>query len=363
LFGLIDDLRGGLAALRPGRFPYPRFALALAIGLAGGLLFRKLNLPLPFMLGAMTFCTVAALLKAPVAAPAVIRPPMSAVIGVLLGSGFSPAVVSQLPQWWPAVVGLLLFMLACGATVVFYFRRMGGFDPTTAFFSGMPGGLVEMIELGEERGGNPRIIALVHAARILLIVMTIPFAIQWLEGVSLNRAAGSVSVFDVPFVQELWLVGCGLAGAVLGYALKLPAKMLLGPMLVSAIVHLFGFTDFKPAFELVNAAQLVLGVVIGCRFAGTATRTVMRILALSVGSTIILIFWTVLFAVIFSRLSGHTVSTLILAYSPGGLAEMSLIALAIHAEVAFVATMHIVRILLVMVSAAGIFSLLPSRAD
>ena len=42
---------------------------------------------------------------------------------------------------------------------------------------------------------------------------------------------------------------------------------------------------------------------------------------------------------------------------------MSLIALAIHAEVAFVATLHIVRILLVMVSAAGIFSLLASRSS
>jgi membrane AbrB-like protein len=335
----------------------------MAIGLAGGFLFQRLNLPLPFMLGAMTACTIAALLKAPVAAPPVIRPPMSAVIGVLLGSGFSPAVVSQLPHWWSAVLGLLLFMVACGSTVVFYFRRVGGYDPTTAFFSGMPGGLVEMIELGEERGGDPRIIALVHAARILLIVMTIPFAIQWLEGVSLNRTAGAVSVFDAPLVQEFWLIGCGLAGAAIGYALRLPAKLLLGPMLVSALVHVFGFTDFKPAFELVNAAQLVLGVVIGCRFAGTATRTVLRILALSLGSTVILIFWTTVFAVIVSRLTGHGVSTLILAYSPGGLAEMSLIALAIHAEVAFVATLHIVRIFLVMVSAAGIFSLLPGRSD
>lgn len=333
----------------------------MAIGLVGGLLFQRLNLPLPFMLGAMTACTLAALLKAPVAAPAVIRPPMSAVIGVLLGSGFSPAVISQLPQWWPAVLGLIAFMIACGTTAVIYFRRVGGYDSTTAFFAGMPGGLVEMIELGEERGGNPRVIALVHAARILLIVMTLPFAIQWLEGVSLNRTAGSVSVFDAPFVQELWLIGCAIAGAALGYALKLPAKTLLGPMLASAFVHIFGFTDFKPAFELVNAAQLVLGVVIGCRFAGTPTRTVLRILLLSAGSTIILIFWTVLFAFIVSRLQGHGFSTLILAYSPGGLAEMSLIALAIHAEVAFVATLHIVRIFLVMVSAAGIFALLNPR--
>ena len=356
--GLLDDFRSGVASLHPSRFPYGKFAVALSLGLVAGLLFQRLNLPLPFMLGAMMTCTVAALLGLPVAAPAVIRPPMSAIIGVLLGSGFSPAVVAQLPHWWPALLGLMAFMVACGFTVVLYFRKVGGYDATTAFFSGMPGGLVEMIELGEERGGDTRVIALVHAARLLFIVMTIPFAIQWLEGVSLNRAAGTVSVFDAPLVQEFWLIGCGLAGVALGYLLKLPARTLLGPMLVSAAVHVLGLSDFKPAFEIVNAAQLVLGVVIGCRFAGTATRMVMRILALSVGSTLILIFWTGLFAFIVSQLAGYRMTTLILAYSPGGLAEMSLIALAIHAEVAFVASMHIIRIFLVMVSAAGIFSLL-----
>jgi uncharacterized protein len=358
LNGLLDDVRSGVASLHPSRFPYGRFALALSLGLGAGLLFQRLNLPLPFMLGAMMACTIAALLKLPVAAPSVIRPPMSAIIGVLLGSGFSPAVVAQWPHWWPALLGLMAFMIACGFTVVLYFRTVGGYDATTAFFSGMPGGLVEMIELGEERGGDTRVIALVHAARLLFIVMTIPFAIQWLEGVSLNRAAGSVSVFDAPLVQEFWLIGCGLAGVVLGYVLKLPARTLLGPMLVSAAVHILGLSDFKPAFEIVNAAQLVLGVVIGCRFAGTATRMVMRILMLSVGSTLILIFWTGLFAVIVSQLAGYRMTTLILAYSPGGLAEMSLIALALHAEVAFVASMHIIRIFLVMVCASGIFSLL-----
>ncbi len=352
------DLRSGLSEMHPSRFPYRRFALALALGLCGGLVFKALNLPLPFMLGAMTVCTVAAILRAPIAAPAVIRPPMSAVIGVMLGSGFAPGVLGQVVQWWPAVLGLVVFMIVAGATVFVYFRRIGGYDEPTAFFAAMPGGLIEMIAIGEERGGDARIIALVHSARILLIVLTIPFAIQWLQGVSLNRAAGSVSIFDVPMAQELWLVGCGLSGALLGHRLRLPAGTLVGPMLVSAAVHLLGFTDFKPAFEIVNAAQLVLGVVIGCRFAGMAARTVLGILALSVGSTVILIVWTVACAAAVSMVSSFKLTTLILAYCPGGLAETSLIALAIHAEVAFVASMHIVRILLVMVSAASIHGLL-----
>ncbi|CAA9317743.1 MAG: hypothetical protein AVDCRST_MAG90-839, partial [uncultured Microvirga sp.] len=78
---LIGELRVGLWALSPSRFPYARFAGALTLGVLGGWSFSRLGLPLPWMLGPMTICTLAALLRAPIAAPAVVRPPMTMVIG------------------------------------------------------------------------------------------------------------------------------------------------------------------------------------------------------------------------------------------------------------------------------------------
>ena len=39
---LIGDLRDGLWALSPSRFPYGRFAAALALGAAGGWSFARL---------------------------------------------------------------------------------------------------------------------------------------------------------------------------------------------------------------------------------------------------------------------------------------------------------------------------------
>ena len=43
--GFFADLRSGLAELHVERFDYPRFALALALGLAGGFLFFRLMKP------------------------------------------------------------------------------------------------------------------------------------------------------------------------------------------------------------------------------------------------------------------------------------------------------------------------------
>lgn len=349
----------GVAELAPGRFPYPRFALALVIGVVGGMAFSWARLPLPWMLGPMTLCTLAALLRLPVAAPAVIRPPMTVVIGVLLGASFTPSIVRQAPLWLPSIVGLLLFMIACAVCCVAFFRKIGGFDRTTAFFAGMPGGLVEMVTVGEEKGGDARLIALVHSARILLVVLTLPFIVQWFEGVKLGeRRSSGISLLDTPILSDLWLIGCGVIGIIMGHVLRLPAKFLLGPMLASAIVHIVGLSDFHPPSEIVILAQLVLGMTIGCRFVGTPTREILRVLALSVGSTIILLSLTVLFATLVSRISGYGVVPLMLAYSPGGLAEMSLIALALHVEVAFVAAQHIIRVFFVMVGAGPIFALM-----
>jgi membrane AbrB-like protein len=359
---LVTEFRMGLWALSPTRFPYRKFLAAMVLGLAGGWGFARLQLPLPWMLGPMTLCTAAALLRAPIAAPAVVRPPMVMVIGVLLGAGFTPNVVGQLPSWIPTILGLALFVAMCGAACVGYFRYVAGFDFPTAYFAGMPGGLVEMVILGEERGGNPRTIALIHSARILLIVFTLPFLVQLIQGVRLGPRAGfGVSIFDAPLAGDLWLVLTGLAGAVLGHYLRLPAKFLLGPMLASAAVHVAGLSDFKPPQEIVNAAQLVLGTTIGCRFLGTPPREILRILMLSLGSTVILVAITLGFGFGMSRLSSYGAIPLILAYSPGGLAEMSLVALALRIEVAFVAAHHIIRVFMVMVGAGLVFRFLPLR--
>src|SRR5689334_20917727 len=122
----LTEFRDGARALAPGRFPYGRFTAALALGAAGGWTFARFNLPLPWMLGAMTACTLAALVHATIAAPAVVRPPMTAVIGVLLGAGFNPAILTHLLSWIPTVLGLAGFVAACAAACVTYFRVVGG---------------------------------------------------------------------------------------------------------------------------------------------------------------------------------------------------------------------------------------------
>ncbi|GGE29572.1 monooxygenase [Agaricicola taiwanensis] len=354
---LITEWREGFAALSPARFPYRRFGLALAIGLCGALVFNHYQLPLAWMLGAMLFCMLATLLRIPVTAPSTIRPPVIAIVGVLLGSGFSPQILAGIGSWIPTLLGLFAFMLVSGVVCVTYLCKVGGFDLKTAYFAGMPGGLAEMIVLGDDKGADTRLIAMVHSARVFTIVMTLPFVVQWLSGVDLGsrgRSAG-LSLFEVHWSTPAWLFGVAVAGAILGHLLRLPSKYLMGPMLLSLIVHVSGISDFHLPREIVSGAQLVLGTVVGCRFAGTTPGQILKVLRLALGATVMLLLITLGFAEIVSFLSSYEQVPLMLAYSPGGLAEMSLIAVAMQIEVAFVATHHIVRILAVMIFARVFF--------
>lgn len=73
----------------------------------------------------------------------------------------------------------MIFVGVCAMIGPFYFRVVGRLDTPTALLSAMPGGLVEMTTLGQEKGGDVMVIALVHASRILLVVVSIPYVI-WL---------------------------------------------------------------------------------------------------------------------------------------------------------------------------------------
>ncbi len=348
-----------LSQLHPRNLSYPRLLASLAIGTLGGWLFALAELPLPWMLGSMSAVMVAALLHAPIGAPSFVRTPMTTIIGVLLGASFTPEALGHMADWIVPLLGLFAFSLVCAIAGTLYFLLIAKTDLVTAYFAGMPGGLVDMVIQGEERGGDSRFIALVHAARIFLVVMALPFLIQALTGLDLGaRPAYGPTLLDVPATEWLWLLGAGVVGWWLGKRLHLPAAPLIGPMLVSGIVHLAGLTDFIPAREVVIVAQIVIGTIIGCRFLGLGARAILRMLALSGGYTLVLLAITLGFAWTMAQATDLDAIPVLLAYSPGGLAEMSLIALALQIEVAFVATHHIVRVLLVMLLATPVFTLI-----
>ena len=102
--------------------------------------------------------------------------------------------------------------------------------------------------------------------------------------------------------------------------------------------------------QLVEVALVVTGSSIGTRFHGISPSKLLRFGLLTLGGTSVLMAVTAVFALTVSALTGQELLVTLLAYAPGGVAEMSLIALAIDANPGFVAIHHVTRIIFVLLS-------------
>jgi len=161
--------------------PLPMLS-ALGFGTLGGTAFYLADLPLPWMLGALCLAMAAAVAGAPVAFPARLRPPTVAVIGVMLGSGFTPEVLALGRQWIVSLGVLAVYLLIVGALVVPFYRIFARTDWRTAFLAGLPGGPNEMVDLGEEKGADVRVIILAHSLRIVVTIALIALWFRVIEG-------------------------------------------------------------------------------------------------------------------------------------------------------------------------------------
>ncbi|MEO1551494.1 MAG: AbrB family transcriptional regulator [Pseudomonadota bacterium] len=80
----------------------------LALGAIGGVLLYALNLPLPWVLGAIVITSVGTLAGWNLSGPERARPYVVAIIGVMLGSGFKPDTFDHLDQWAVSLAGLVI---------------------------------------------------------------------------------------------------------------------------------------------------------------------------------------------------------------------------------------------------------------
>ena len=335
-----------------------RICLGLAIGSAGSVVFYLLHLPLPWMLGALFTTMFASLAGVPLRAPDRARPVVVAVIGVLLGARFSPEVMGHLSLWAGTLSLLVVYLLLVGLVVVPFYHFIGRQSWTTSFFSGMPGGISEMIEFSEHHGADVRAVILAHSLRVVMTIALIAFWFRVVQGETIGRGTGGPILGNLALEEALLLLAAALVGSLFGRLCRLPAPTFLGPMIVSAGLHLAGISESAPPDLLVNVAQVVLGTILGAKFRGVPLRALRPAAVLSLVSTAMTLALAAAFALIMQRYLSIDPEQAVLALAPGGLTEMGLIALAIHADVAFVALHHVVRILLVIVAAPLLFAVL-----
>lgn len=333
-------------------------ALTLALGATGGAAAQAAGLPLGYLLGSLLAAGVTAamgwrILGRPVTLPQKFRMSFVPVIGVAIGGAFTPAVLAAAPGWWHSLLSLAVFLPLAHATGYWVYRRHG-IGRAEAFYGAVPGGLLESIQLGEEAGADVRTMTLLHFLRLILTIVAVPLIFLVLTGHAVGSASGAQmtgadKALTLPAI--LILIGCGALGAGLARALHIPGWIITGPTLFSALAHGFGLVEGVPPGWLIAVTQIVLGTGLGARFAGLDRRSLPRIARAALINTALALGLAFAFALALSRWLAEPAAAIFLAFAPGGLAEMSLIALSLNMSVAYVTTHHVIRIVLSVLQA------------
>jgi uncharacterized protein len=336
-----------------------RFGCALLVGLAAGYFCALAHFPLPWLIGPLLACASCNVAGAGLVAPVVSRNAGQWVIGTALGLYFTAETLAHLARFgWPLLLGMV-YAVALGALFGWALHRFGGIDPATAFFAGAIGGASEMALQGERNGAAVETIAAVHTIRVMLVVLTIPFIYQLLQLHGHDRYIPGIVVVD--YRGMVWLVAATCAGAVLLKALNSPNAWMIGPLLVTIGLTATGHIPTALPAWLVNAGQLLIGIALGTRFAPGFFSRAPRVVAVVGASTVLGIAASAGFGYLLAASAGIAPATMILATSPGGVAEMSLTAKQLQLGVPIVTSFHILRLLLMVLAAGGLYRVIARR--
>ncbi len=339
---------------------YPALLLTLILGAAGGAVATLLHLPLGLLLGSLVVTGVVAAagwrpFGRGIVLPLRLRSAFVPVIGVSIGGAFTPAVLAEAAAWWPSLLALLVFLPVTHAAGYFIYTR-GGLPKLESFFGAVPGGLIESVQMGEEAGGDVRLMTVLQFLRLILTIIAVPLIFTLLTGAAVGSAGGAelpAAAVVLSAYEVAVLLAVGVLGVVVGQALRFPAAIMTGPILFSAVAHAAGLVHGVPPAWLVGVTQVVVGCGLGARFAGIDRGMLWRAARLAVVNAVVALGIAFGFAWAVMPLVGEPVAAVFLAFAPGGLAEMSLIALSLQMSVVYVTVHHVARIVLSVLVAKG----------
>jgi len=323
------------------------------IALIGAIVAVWLRTPLPWMLGPLLFIAISRMASAPVSSSANLRYLGQWGIGVSLGLYFTPHVVGVISQnMWPIVAGMA-FAVCLGLYGTFVFKKLGGVDLKTAWFSSAIGGASEMTSLSERYGGRPDLVASAHSLRILTVVVVIPVALQIWGVVGTDGSLPGPKVVNLYGLAILATVTASSA-LIAGY-LKMPNGWVLGPMFVAMGLTMSGIELSALPDFVSKTGQLLIGWSLGDKFRPGFFRAAPRFLLSVVFCSVSSIFLAFCFALVLDQTTSIPLATLLLGLAPGGIAEMAITAKVLQLGVPLVTAFQVTRMALVVIITGPLF--------
>lgn len=331
----------------PSRLGWPPLAaqlLTLAAATASGAGVAALGVPAGWLSGAMigTAAMAALRLAEPLSAPFRWAAMISS--GVAIGSAVTPQMLQKIAAY-PLSIAIMSVSVALSTYVCArILARAPGWTRSSAFFASVPGALSYVFAVAATvADADLSRIAVVQVLRVFLLMGLAPLLVAESGVAQIGAATWDI---DPPLVLAALLA----LGAATGFALeklKVAGGMLFGAMLISGGAHALGIAPGRPPQFVAIAAQVLIGAWVGARFIGFDWRLFARAAPAALGSFFVAVAIAAALAVVAGAVLSLPFAQTLLAFSPGGLEAMTLLAFALGIDPLYVGAHHLARFLLI----------------
>jgi len=268
-------------------------------------------------------------------------------IGISLGAVVTPETLHGMATYPLSIAVLLVAMAFISFAGASYLRLVHGWEKGAAYLAAAPGGLSQVMALAAEIGADLRAIAIVQTMRVVIVAVGLPAGLS-LFGL-VGHVTGSVGgQFNPALLDELAiLVAASTVVAIIANRVRFPGGLLFGAMLTSAVLHGSGLIHAVMPWWVANTAMIALGAVTGSRFANTPLRLLLHYIAAAFGSFAVAVAIAAVFAAGLISVLSLRIAEVMIAFAPGSVDAMMLLALALHLDPVYVGAHHLTRIFFV----------------
>ncbi|MCG1020339.1 AbrB family transcriptional regulator [Sutcliffiella horikoshii] len=329
----------------------PIFVLveAYVIGGLGGYVFYLGNLPLPWVLGALTSILLyQGIFNRQVYCPDPLKQSGFLILGLFFGLYFTKDTLLTVA---PYILPYLLSTIALIAISIInsvLVTKWISVDRITSVFGSIPGGLSEMVIASESLNAKSSLVVIFQTVRLLTVLFMVPFVVLHIFSVSGSVPSTFIgSAYEFGGWQYVWFIPAAIAGVLLRN--KIPAGIVIVPLGLTAFfnVSIVEMATLPPL--LLIAAQITVGIGMGKGISFGDLKLGGKYCFVYFGLTVTLILVSFGLGTILAAMTSLNLPTAILSVAPGGLIEMVLTATSVGGDPAVVSSLQLVRLLFIII--------------
>ncbi|MBF9235051.1 AbrB family transcriptional regulator [Microvirga alba] len=326
------------------RLIFAHLAQILIAGL-GGLLFQVLGVPAAWLSGAAIAMTLWGLTRWAVPMPRALADAAMLISGASMGAAVTPEAIAAMGRYPSSLILLIVAVVVISCASVLWLTRVSGWRTDDAVLASVPGALSTVLAIAVDRKAEVASIAIVQNVRLFVLIALLPSAVVMVgEGGNGAALLGQGLPVETPAGMAFVFGGSLIVGALFN-RLKVAAPILLGATLVSTASHGTELVTGVIPPVIATGGLVLIGIFIAERFRDLQRSTLKKTLFAALGSLTIGMVVAVAFAILAAWLAGVSFANGLVAFAPGGLEAMTVLALILGLDPLYVGSHHLVRFL------------------